>query len=117
MTHDPTKRPWRVEDDGTIHSSAKGRLLTAVPLASSWKEDAWCGDDATPESTANARLIVKAVNAHDGLVEALGRIERGDYVIHGAGCTSCPEIEWYDADPRDIARQALAALENNDEHD
>jgi hypothetical protein len=45
-----------------------------IKLASAWKEDAWCDNDATDESRANARLIAAApcmVSAGQSLLASL----------------------------------------------
>ena len=71
MTHTPT--PWKTGnafDCARDHAiSADGNLIARVmgngyPIGTGW----------SPESAANADLIVRAVNAHDALVAALEAI-------------------------------------------
>jgi len=56
--------PWSVMRAGLM-ADAKNIFLK---IESPWIEDAWEGND---EAAANAALIVKAVNCHDDLLEAL----------------------------------------------
>lgn len=63
-----TKRPWKYnESDNVIYSDDKSPLIEIVPISK------YVGIE---ERKANARLIVKAVNCHDELVEALKQLNR-----------------------------------------
>lgn len=59
-----TPRPWRIGQDPIIIESDHADFV-AMTLP-----DPALGWDGTEEDYANARLIVRAVNAHDELVEA-----------------------------------------------
>jgi hypothetical protein len=82
--HTPT--PWQVTED----PMAEGQPLTLVipasaknPLHEKWIALCWERDEVQDEdlpgrveAEANAAFIVRAVNAHDELVEALCEIEK-----------------------------------------
>lgn len=53
-----TPGPWKRGENGGI-KKANG-VFGCVPHSSVWIEDAWYGNDATPESLANDALIAAA---------------------------------------------------------
>lgn len=62
-----TPGPWRVADDGTVMFTPTGewRHAKPVPLASGFREEAFCGGDGTSESRANAYLAAAAPDLLD----------------------------------------------------
>lgn len=60
---EPTPRPWAVKSQTSIIAGERGIATTHLHMGD-WAEE-------IQRDEANGRLIVKAVNAHDGLVEAL----------------------------------------------
>lgn len=68
-----TARPWRQGDDigspARIYAKREGSASAYVACAHS-------GACYTSTDVANARLIVRAVNAHEALCEALAALER-----------------------------------------
>lgn len=77
MTQDlATPRPWFAVNDGTKDEpmwSVKAARIAGKPPR---HEVAVCatGDSPQPMETANAALIVRCVNSHDALVEALSNL-------------------------------------------
>lgn len=64
-----TARPWRAEGwEGIVVNAADGSTIVACPGGSYGA--------SIEELRANARLIVRAVNAHEALCEALAALER-----------------------------------------
>ncbi len=63
----------------------------------------WAWDDA--EGVANANLVVKAVNAHDALVNALEELISLSAAMDDCNCTSCH-----------LVQQARALLASIKEH-
>lgn len=61
----PTTRPWSQDRYGTVKDQ-NGQAIAANGIAS-----VMCSGEWQDEAKANAELIVRAVNAHDELVEAL----------------------------------------------
>ncbi len=61
-----TPRPWAIDarTDTSIRSAERGVCTTGGPYST-------LEDDSHAINAANARLIVRAVNSHDKLVEAL----------------------------------------------
>lgn len=89
---DASPRPWLVKHE-SIGSTQAGR--DAIPLYSGWISEAWAGEDATPESKANAKLIVTAVNAYEPMLAALEACRAwhyaeekslGDFYVRGDLC-------------------------------
>jgi hypothetical protein len=83
-----TPLPWRInKKDGTI-VRGEGSDWDSVKLHSDWIEGAWEGDD---EAIANNAMIVRAVNSHKALVDALrglltyDRVERPAMRTHPHG--------------------------------
>jgi hypothetical protein len=62
-----SKTPWELSPQGYIIPTADSHMAM-LKLKSPWIEGAW---DDDKEAAANAALIVKAVNNHDALVNAL----------------------------------------------
>lgn len=64
-----TKTPWHIENEPMNIWDELGRLIARVncPMEP---------DEAWERGMANARLIVRAVNAHEDLVAALERAEQ-----------------------------------------
>lgn len=103
MTDGATPRPWRVHENG-------GDATWLTILQGAW--DISHNDAENPgvvasarysgmspaENRANAELIVRAVNSHDQLVEALKAVQRLDYFREHNGLA-------------DIVAAALAAAE------
>lgn len=58
--HTPT--PWGLDTKGEIITKGGSASWDGIPLASCWREDAWCDEGATDESKANAAFIVHACN-------------------------------------------------------
>ena len=80
-TSKATPRPWRTQATWPhlVHGGPHNRQIADT-------REAHC-TCYTEEEAANAALIVKAVNAHDALVEALRAVEadymdRGDCALH-----------------------------------
>ena len=77
---EPTARPWKAAapstftgQDGEVETPAHIKAISlndAGERVTRFIADIYNGD--TDEGAANATLIVKAVNSHDKLVEALG---------------------------------------------
>lgn len=65
------KTPWRVDEDGMLREDEDIGYGEGIALATPWREGAW---DGNPAAIANAEFIVRAVNAHEDLVEALRRV-------------------------------------------
>ena len=84
-TAKPTPRPWKFDtgepmDNFYITGNVKSKGIIARNLV------------AIATSPANAELIVKAVNAHNDMLEALKRIAKQDCEYPGsAGCNLLPE--------------------------
>lgn len=51
-----------------------GRIIAYVPFSTDTTDQGWGNNETLEKWEANTRLIVKAVNNHDALVEALKRI-------------------------------------------
>jgi len=90
--HTPT--PWKIGAAGDICHGAGG--WNGVPLHTGWVEDAWINDET---AKANAAFIVRAVNSHDKLVEALR------LVAHSG------KFQCFDDDAWDVVNAALASLD------
>lgn len=74
MTTKHTKTPWYISGSseyGTVFGGPASRLIVPHP-ADDVKPKNWNG----AEDTANRALIVRCVNAHDELVEALAALVR-----------------------------------------
>ena len=61
QTHTPT--PWKLEYDGSIRRQSDNVLLMRLPPSNA--------DLSHEQNKANAAFIVRAVNAHEALIEAL----------------------------------------------
>lgn len=71
MTTQPTKRPWHITKIGNIRSSNDIGIANMDYF-----------EKSVEEYKANSELIIKAVNCHDELVEALKELNRSS----GKGC-------------------------------
>ena len=93
MKNEATPRPWHISKDEEVIANQKtaiisnsGRpiaLTTYIMAPSDWKL----------EDQANAELIVRAVNAHDAMLEALRAVEwiiANCIVSHGTADHHCP---------------------------
>jgi len=89
MTTQHTPTPWQHGEGICEH---KIYSITRPEL----DEIARCYGDSAKEAHDNAAFIVRACNAHEGLIEALERI-------------AWHELTWKES--RDVARAALAATE------
>lgn len=69
-THTPV--PWRCDYAGHLYSSGEGYVAIITPFTPKEHHTEYGG--ATPKARANARFIVRAVNAHEKLVEACKRV-------------------------------------------
>jgi hypothetical protein len=103
-----TERPWSYRGDYLV--DANGDKITAIG-------DAYeCSPEDLARDDANAELIVRCVNAHEGLVKALefyANQHRYDYdetccPNPARGCA--PEGDDILADGGSVAREALASL-------
>ena len=98
MKSHATERPWKVESNvrypNRLIYSEIGPVASCCERLGPSATDFRSSGEVQAESEANARLIVKCVNQHDKLVEALEKI---------ACCTSDY--------PASIAKQALKESE------
>ena len=81
-----TPRPWKFDPKSEQIWSSEGLVATVKQRGALAESD---GDYRLPETEANGEFIVKAVNAHDRLVEALEKLyfhvgERGADIIDAA---------------------------------
>ena len=86
--HTPT--PWKaVKKNGDIHILGKRGMVVAVVPISYSKNDL----EETAETEANAAVIVRAVNNHEALLNAL-KIEHARWTQPHSieACTVCPVI-------------------------
>ena len=113
MDSEATPTPWEASPpDGSYHdviriySTANDRVPVAVcpqmdsPVMAMFKGET----NDTTQAAANSALIVRAVNAHDDLVEAL----RDMLAAATGGRKSCGHDDYLCACPGDKARAALA---------
>ena len=66
-----TKGKWEI----TVHRPLSNLVIAVKHSEHTYDDDAICQLSACPEEKANAERIVKAVNCHDNLVEALRELE------------------------------------------
>lgn len=89
---DHTPTPWTLELEDTTYSNcfevqAEGKTIAHV--------ESWNGEDndAQEEAEANAAFIVRAVNAHDNLVEALKNL-RGNIDVSTINTSAKATAKW-----------------------
>ena len=90
-----TPRPWTFDPKSEQIWSSEGLVATVKQRGALAESD---GDYRLPETEANGEFIVKAVNAHDRLVEALEKLyfhvgERGADIIDAALAAARGEVE------------------------
>jgi hypothetical protein len=91
-----TPAPWIVRD-GLVCSS--DIYASAIPLAGAWIDGSWQGNDATPESIANAYLCAAAPELLAACKEAIAELD---------DCCAVPSDDW---DFYEKLRRAIAKAE------
>ena len=90
-----TPRPWKMEDtERGIHNVDEFMFHVVGPdFETNYEHLVLDNENYYPHdvSRANAALIVRAVNAHDGLIAALEAVEWTPFGVYFV-CPSCKEI-------------------------